>query len=1022
MQRDDVPPSGLLARQQIDPANLNGATPRSVDAARIGARVVEDGPDLVAVLDAELICRYANPAWEAVLGYRRDQLLGRPITAIEHPPDAGRIAQYLDALILRPGTTERWDVRIRHRDGSIRWLEIVARNRHSDPELAGFLLVAREVSERKAMELTLRRGEARFRALVHHSSDIITIIDADGIARYQSPSLERVLGYAPEELIGANPFTLIHPEEVGPVRELFDQVVSQPGASESARFRFRHKDGSWRWLEVIGTNLLDDPSVNGVVVNSRDVTDRQRAEDDLREREQRHREISAAARRQAQELALLGEVRTALAREIELPELIRTVVGAIERTFGYTLVSLYLLEGDDLVLQHQVGYEQWIRRIPITSGTAGRVVRTGKPVLLEDVSSDPAFLGAIEGIVSEVCVPLNDQGCVVGILNVESTSGIQLSEADLRLMIALSEHVSIAIGRARLYSETRASASRFQALVQHADLMGIIEREGVIRYLSPAVEAVLGYAPEELIGSPSAELVHVDDRAAVMASFAQAQARPCSQTPLECRMQRKDGTSRWIEIRFSNLLADPSVDGIVVNGRDVTERKEIEAQLRHQAQHDPLTGLPNRALFLERLTQELGRARARHDGQGVPVLYLDLDGFKVVNDSLGHAAGDRLLIAVAERLRTFLRAEDVIARFGGDEFAVLLSCSTELATAINLADRIIDALSSPFELEGQEAVVSTSVGIVAGMPDIGEPSDLLRAADVALYRAKVAGKGSVAVFDPARDEAALARLDRETALRRALERDELRAVYQPVINLATGAVVGVEALARWEHPERGLLPPEAFIALAEETKLILPLGRWMRSEACRQVRRWQAMSPLSTPMQLSINISASELHDPDLANDLSRTLRESGLPPRSLTLEVTENAAMAADLEEDIARLQALKRLGVRLAMDDFGTGYASLSALRRLPVDELKIDLSFVAGLGRNHEDTAIVRATVGVAAALGLRVTAEGVETAEQVTELLRQGCQHGQGYFFAPPLATEELVNFLHARSGGAVLGAE
>ncbi|MDQ4099161.1 MAG: PAS domain S-box protein, partial [Chloroflexota bacterium] len=683
MELDDVSPSGVSGRQQIDLASLNGATSRSVDPERIGARVVEDVPDLVAVLDSDLICRYANPAWEAVLGYRPDVLIGRPIATIEHPLDPSRTEQFLDALALRPGEIERWDVRVQHRDGSSRWLEIVARHRRSDPALAGFLLVARDVTQRKASELALRRGEARFRALVHHSSDIITIIDADGIARYQSPSLEHVLGYAPEELVGADPFTLIHPEEAGPVRELFEQVVSQPGASECARFRFRHKDGSWRWLEVIGTNLLDDPSVNGVVVNSRDVTDRQRAEDDLREREQWHREVSAAARRQAQELALLEEVRTALAREIELPELIRTVVEAIERTFGYTLVSLYLLEGDELVLQHQVGYEQSIRRIPITAGTAGRVVRTGKPVLLEDVSADPAFLGAIEGIVSEVCVPLNDQGRVVGILNVESTSGIHLSEADLRLMIALSEHVTIAIGRARLYGETRASAARFQALVQYADLMGIIEREGEIRYLSPAVEAVLGYAPEELLGTPSSGLVHVDDRAAVLASFARARVHPGSQHPVECRMQRKDGTFRWIEIRFSNLLADLSVEGIVLNGRDVTERKQIEAQLRHQAQHDPLTGLPNRALFLERLTQELGRARSRHDGRGVPVLFLDLDGFKVVNDSLGHAAGDRLLVAVAERLTALLRVEDVIARFGGDEFAVLLSGSTDLATAIN---------------------------------------------------------------------------------------------------------------------------------------------------------------------------------------------------------------------------------------------------------------------------------------------------------------------------------------------------
>ncbi|MBA2277815.1 MAG: EAL domain-containing protein, partial [Chloroflexia bacterium] len=836
------------------------------------------------------------------------------------------------------------------------------------------------VTSQTLAEEQLRRSEGRYRALVQHASDVITIIDADGIARYQSPSLESVLGYPPHELVGVDPFGLIHADDVGPVRELFGEVVRQSGSRQTSRFRFRHKNGSWRWMDVIATNLLDDLSVGGVVVNSRDVTDRQQAEDDLREREHRHLDLSEAARRQAQELALLDEVRTALAHELELPELVRTVVEAIARTFGYTLVSLYFLEAGELVLQHQVGYERQIQRIPITSGIAGRVARTGEPVLLEDAGNDPTFLDAIDGILSEVCVPLSDQGRVVGVLNLESKGGVRLSEADLRLMLALCEHVNIAIARARLYSEARANLARFQALVQHADLMGIIEQDGVVRYLSPAIESILEYPTRELVGSQGLDFIDHDDRAMVQASFDEALASAHSRPPIECRMPRKTGGSCWMEIRFSNLLSDPSVGGIVINGRDVTERKAFEEQLRYQAQHDPLTGLPNRTLFLDRLTRALGMPRPAGEA-GVSVLFLDLDGFKVVNDSLGHAAGDCLLIAVADRLHMWLRDEDMIARFGGDEFAVLLDRATDAEAAVRLADRLVAALAPLFIIEGVDAVVTTCIGVAVGDPALATPGDMLRAADVALYRAKAAGKGNVAVFDADRDEPAMVRLDRETALRRALERGELRIAYQPVMHLDTGAVEGVEALARWDHPEVGLVPPDSFIPLAEETGLILPIGRWLRAEACRQVRLWQDRFSMPAPLQLSVNISARELRLAGLVADLAQLLEETGILPECLTLEVTESAAISAGPEEDVAVLRALKALGVRLALDDFGTGYASLSALRHLPVDELKVDRSFVAGLGRNREDTAIVRASIGVAAALSLGVTAEGVETASQI-----------------------------------------
>jgi len=434
------------------------------------------------------------------------------------------------------------------------------------------------------------------------------------------------------------------------------------------------------------------------------------------------------------------------------------------------------------------------------------------------------------------------------------------------------------------------------------------------------------------------------------------------------------------------------------------ERKRAEVQLAHQALHDALTNLPNRALFLDRLGQALSRLD-RH-GTCLAVLFLDLDRFKVVNDSLGHGAGDCLLDAVARRLNDVLRTGDTAARFGGDEFTILCEDITGEHQAMAIADRVAEALSAPFALEGEEEVfVRTSVGIALTSDGTERPEALLRDADAAMYRAKERGGGVYEVFDDAMRARAVRRLETENALHRALERGELAVRYQPQVSLVDGRVQAAEALVRWQHPEHGLLGPVDFIPTAEETGLIHPIGEWVLEQACRQAGLW----PNGT--SVSINLSARQCAHPDLVDMVAQALQTTEVDPAKVLLEITETAVME-DLDASAAVLGRLKALGVRLAIDDFGTGYSSLRALQRFPVDELKIDGSFVAGIEEDGETRAIVAAVVSLAHALGLRTVGEGVETGEQAKRLTDMGCDLAQGFHFFRPLHADDVGDVLHA----------
>jgi diguanylate cyclase (GGDEF)-like protein/PAS domain S-box-containing protein len=545
----------------------------------------------------------------------------------------------------------------------------------------------------------------------------------------------------------------------------------------------------------------------------------------------------------------------------------------------------------------------------------------------------------------------------------------------------------------------RDSDVRFRSAFEDAPIgMALIGLDGVIQRVNARLCAATGRAEEALVGLPLDELTPEADRDG-------APWPAESGTEVERRFSRGDGSAGWGLWQHS-LVRDRGGEPAywVSHVLDISARKGAERQLDYQAHYDPLTGLPNRTLFLRELREQI----AQSGDDEVAVLFVDLDNFKVVNDSLGHGAGDRLLVIVAERMRRVVRPGDTIARFGGDEFAVIIGRAGGETAARRVADRLASALRAPVELDGRQRFVTASFGVRSLPAGVADPESLLRDADAAMYRAKELGKARCEVFDDSMRERAVERLDLEGGLRHALERDELRVLYQPQVELAGGRIVGAEALLRWHHPERGVVVPPLFIPIAEQTGLIVPIGAWVLEEAARQAAVWAERS--GRELTMSVNVSPRQLADDGFAAVVERALADSGLAPHLLCLEVTESAVMA-DPDAATAVLERLKALGVRLAIDDFGVGYSSLSQLKTLlPVDTIKIDKSFVDGVTGDGEDHAIVDAVLRLAEGLGLSAVAEGVETGEQVEALLGMGCRLSQGFHFARPQPPGELERLL------------
>jgi diguanylate cyclase (GGDEF)-like protein/PAS domain S-box-containing protein len=720
-------------------------------------------------------------------------------------------------------------------------------------------------------------------------------------------------------------------------------------------------------------------------------------------------------------LTLLRNQGEAMVRERSLRDAVAALAhaGSSDRIVEATVAAARTLVPDSTVAAYKVepvantlrpvdgGAEVGLSDLPETVASAieqGTPVEAERGVLPGTENENLTLLALRRRSVTDVVLAVASRGRV-------ATARLAALET-LALQAGLAmESVEATSSLARSESE-----ARFAALIQHSsDVTLLLGARGDVRYVSPASTRVLGYEPDDLLGKSLTALLP-EEHAVRLAQFLERAAADQPVELLEFVVSRADGRLCEVEALATNLLWDSRIEGIVLNVRDVTERKTFEKQLSHQAFHDTVTGLANRALLRDRVEHALAR-RPEASPANTALLFLDLDDFKTINDTLGHMAGDQLLVEVANRLRTVLRPADTAARMGGDEFAVLVEDIREGLDAGAVAQRILDALSVPFTLDGTSVTIAASIGIAQASDEHTcsiSADDLLRNADVAMYAAKSQGKARFELFDPAMHERLVKRLEMRTALQRALEQGELFVEYQPIVELETRSTQAVEALVRWRRPDVGVVPPLDFIPLAEETGLIVDIGRFVLGRACGDAV--ELGKETGSEIAVSVNLSAQQLQHPDIVAHVQDALWSAGLDAGRLILEITESAMMS-DMQGTVATLRELKTLGVSLAVDDFGTGYSSLTYIQQFPIDILKVDRSFVAALREN--EPGLAKAIVDLAAALQLRPIAEGIEEQSQVPLLQQLGCTFGQGFLFARPLSRAALGELLRDLSGGEPL---
>jgi diguanylate cyclase (GGDEF)-like protein/PAS domain S-box-containing protein len=828
--------------------------------------------------------------------------------------------------------------------------------------------------------------------------DAILVVGHDATIVRINPATLELTGFSEDELIG-KPIEVLS-RNSGVFDKILRRMIERNSFAKRLETSCLRKDGSHFPVSVSASKFYDPASGSyNIVCVARDIT--------------RSKRLEAEARA----ISRIIHGVTTTANLDELLHLIHRTIKKIIYAENF-FVALFDPQSEMLSMQFWVDkYDPMPAPLKVGRSLSAYVFRKGESMLLTHEDSQMLIdLGEVESVGTDspiwLGVPLKTPDGTIGVLVVQDYENSDTyTQQDVELLTSVADQIAMAIERKRAEEALYLSQERFELITRAtSDAIWDWNLSNDELWWNEGFQKLFGYSGDEIGTDLSSwsDRVHPEDADRVGHDINRHIESGKHNWTDEYRFRRSDGSYACV-IDRGYVVYDHEHKPVRMLGSmmDVTVRKSLEEQLTHQALHDPLTKIANRVLFRDRVEHALSKLIRNH--VSIAVLFLDLDNFKAINDSLGHAAGDKLLVAVAGRLQDCLRNSDTAARLGGDEFAVLIESVTHSEEAVNIADRILAVFSQPFSIEGNEVYVSASIGIASGSVDTLGPEELLRNADLAMYLAKGRGKGKYIVFEPKMHEALMERIELEGDLRRGIEDKEFTIHYQPIFDLQSRKMVGMEALVRWLHPRFGLLPPMKFIPLAEETNLIVPLGEWILGEACRQMQEWRGQFGSVADVSVTVNISIRQFMQKELVDIVAKALKASGLPPQSLILEITESF-MLQDTESTILKLHDLKKLGIRLAIDDFGTGYSSLSYLQRFPIDILKIDKSFVDKLGQGSEGNAVARAIIMMGDSLNLRTIAEGIEHPEQIVALQDLGCESGQGFHFAKPLSKEDMDAYL------------
>jgi diguanylate cyclase (GGDEF)-like protein/PAS domain S-box-containing protein len=916
----------------------------------------------LAIIMPDGVFRIVNLGFAGMVGYAREELEGQSYRRITHPDDIAADEEFLRLIRAGGDPPAAVEKRFIRKVGGELWVRRSARAvRDASGQLRHLVATFVDLTEQRAGAREMQATHEFLAAIVENSPVAIYTTDLEGLITFWNPAAQATFGFSREQAIGRRaPFV---PEarkaEAGVLRErvLAGEILS---GLELERVR---ADGTLITINGSAAPLRDDSQrITGLLVACIDVTGARRAAVDLE-----------------QNLHFTRAIIDAIPSPVYFKDR--------EGRYG-----IYNRAWDDLF----AGGKDWRGKTvsDLFDESIAREHLERERALLERPASTtyemmmPTALGDERQLLYNKVSFVDQRGEVAGLIGV-ITDVTRYNETERAL---------------------EASEARFRVLTESSlDLISVLDAEGRILYQSPALRHLLGYEPAETVGRDLAKLIHRDDLEHTRAAFRRIIETRQSVEPVEFRIRHRDGMWRTFESLGTNCLANPHIHGVVFNSRDVTDRKVIQQRIQHLAYHDNLTGLPNRSLLQDRLAHSIARAERTH--RKVAILFIDLDNFKNINDTLGHDVGDELLRQVSRKLSECVRLEDTIARQGGDEFIVLLDSLEEGRGASVVAQKILNSLRQAFVLGGTEQHVSGSIGIALYPEDGRDPQTLLKNADTAMFHGKGLGKNTYQYFTAQMNIAVKRRMTLESALRRAVMQKDFVLHYQPQVDLESGEIIALEALVRWKTEDSGTVMPGDFIPLAEETGLINEIGEWVLRNGCRQAKEWHDMG--LRPRRMAINLSARQFSDRGFLDMVTRVLAETGLDPRLLELEITESQVMR-QTDGMIMLLNKLSEMGVQLAIDDFGTGYSSLSYLKRLPIQKLKIDQSFVRDITVDPNDTAIVVAIINMAHSLDLETIAEGVETAGQLALLRSKGCKVGQGFYFSAPMRAEAIYPLLKSNN--------